>query len=822
MKRTSANASPKPNVSVHTNPITDATNTTRKHKHTSSILTLSDFLSPASPVSPPSKDRHSVALMRSNRSLKSSTMVLVDPQVRLYFSIRKLHLANISSIVQQMEKNHNNTSTTTTTTTTTETNIISNDNRVDVQLVVLQKTMNSKSWVQLGASEVRQLKLEKVDVYTTSPTDVQIELDTISEEEEEEVSSEEDRSSSSMKQNVPPPPPLSVQEEQWSDVRYDLKFNVLTKFNFQSLTPLMFVLVLANQQMFVLGKCETYLGSIVGSKHLSANFRLRRDKLLTAGINVIAKKVNPEQHRASIAHTSVTDGDVFIDLKVRAKHLGHKYSDTFLEVSQLFKQEGKIITDEDINLHTLDEDHCIFIPLYSTETNRLRTSAPKYRPFSLMPQIEEQIVFRFDLFRYSGVSSATEESQKTDHGLSFKTLIGSHILTLEELVQMNKKQQDRSFKLNQVKWTQVDDSEVTQENMKNLVRIRSKKYLRKNVTQSGIIEIRKMNIRREPQFVDHSRFYLNSFLDYMKAGLQFKVVYGIDLTCDNVFPRNDPSLHYDPKSGDYSSIYEKCMQIIGARLNQYSPKNTDFHMVGFGHSHIMSSQNMLDLQSENSDITTDSLRIPSSSTLTGLFSNDERRYSSSTFRSYEDWVRDIIERYEHPIALKEVEQVYRNACVSVQKINEYTHHMGHVPRNTRYMSADFYSHRGSRQVSITDENVFVPATSAEDNGDVPCKTFGPNDFHHLVSDLIELSTHQSEHNKFKRSPKVKELLFGNSLLKFNRPKKKQPSRETKDPSENEEGLQYYILVIMVSNDHIDVQETIYKLVEGMCIQSLYL
>lgn len=259
-------------------------------------------------------------------------------------------------------------------------------------------------------------------------------------------------------------------------------------------------------------------------------------------------------------------------------------------------------------------------------------------------------------------------------------------------------------------------------------------------------------------------------------------------------------LHHIPGNTSYivsKSIYQECIEEIGKRLDQYSPQRTEFYLIGFGHTKQMTSQNLMELVS-NKDVAP----------------NTVVRYSSSNQQAVSQ--NSIFDKFTMPMPLDMCSKIYRQACEEIYKKNRFSLNMQYVYRESRYLNVEFLAKSGSREISHL---ASVSIDSSESKEDLVIqKLFGANDFQHLINDLTEYSINIEQLNQNIKSGK--EELSSTSPIKLDAKEisKNQHEATTSSSDTNLENQRkphtrhYNILILIISNDHIDIQETIYNLV----------
>ncbi|KAL9656644.1 hypothetical protein ABK040_002915 [Willaertia magna] len=397
---------------------------------------------------------------------------------------------------------------------------------------------------------------------------------------------------------------------------------------------------------------------------------------------------------------------------------------------------------------------------------------------------------------------------------------------------------------------------VNPEDSDNLAVVhRRRKVLSVISVQSGNIVFKNVKERKTQMREQTESDVTYSFLDYMKAGLRFKMYFALDFTKDNCEPRNESNLHRAPRG--QKSIYEQSMEAIGKRIAQYESNLTSFHLVGFGNDRKKPVFNLYECDDE------------------------ELSASSSSFRDLcEDKTQNYIysvlyPRYNPPLKLHQLSPIYRQYVSQIQtfklsmqdcvKTSHYAFTETNVHQGTAFLqnvnkyfvpNFDTYQQRKevvertisppefvhltygidkpvhNKHVTYTSpryanscSGIFV-SLDEESEGPHPRfkqhlhshssnqqqqKTpvfkmntkYAPNDFYPVISDVIDLSCN------LKNEESITE-----TLINLHREKQRLKNGEKSNLFLTNNSIIYNILVIMVPNDFIHVEETIYKYVEA--------
>ncbi len=682
------------------------------------------------------------------------------------------------------------------------------------------------------------------------------------------------------------------------------KASVLVKFFFEKLYRLRYTLQLirgtngqeeeGEELLLSLGTCESYLAEIIGSRGSVCNFDLKSEQTRLSSLQVGANNDSSQmavELQKKFSESLIGEKETFIDATLSLELLQKVPNSTgvYIMISQLFRSKEEPKTNRELlkmapkdktalrrkktrvwtfrfdvpderavpTLQSIDKT-CMFVPLFTTEaTNANQFKDIRFRPFTLKPQSDEnRIVLRLDVFSY-------DKDEKQSGAMLYKTLIGSHIISLDDMVAatLNASPDPAQLRLQVLKHVSTDEvssSYHVGNTKQTLFKMEPPKVHEPKWFDAGFVKVNSLKVRRENIKIEHIQSLINSAIDYMKEGIRFKVIFGVDMTSDNKYPRNDPMLHYDAQiygtNGTFKSEYERAMVAIGDRIDQYYANKTDFHIIGFGHTDLTPSQNLINIMMKDS-------------VDPGIMSPDVSPFSQSTNQA---WMDAVLSRYEHPLMKSQLGAVYRHACRVIQAKHNFSMSMQHVTRSLRYRSAEMLEMTGTLEIpkSITDTDASPVLNQHELVQD---KMFGPNDFHHIISDVTEVCTQvkQSQQQQQSRlslslsesplppsdspspntaaatssstgTPRRHNSIFSPLLKRrhrkseFNNAATSQQQKQQQQQQQYLEdkrlmsssvGLQfeksgdalypiYNILVILLSNDHIDIQETIYSIVEA--------
>jgi len=645
----------------------------------------------------------------------------------------------------------------------------------------------------------------------------------------------------------------------------NFKASILVKFAFEKVCVMRYTIVLADESNITICTSHSYLAQIVGSRNLVTKFELMNERTKISDLQVVAERNATNQTdldlQKNVSERFLGDYETYLDATLSLDLLQKipNSNGLYVMVSQMFKSKKEQRSNSELlsmvpkdrsvsrgrkksmkffkvddtpeeivpSLLNIDKSYS-FVPLFTSEV--VHTTSVKdiqFRSFTVKPQTDDRrIILRIDVFSY-------DKLEKESGNMFYKTLIGSKIISLDDMLSevLNSSPNPASFKLGVVKHVPTTDS-LSSRNVGNrkqsLFVLDAPKIHEPRLLDAGFIKVNSVKVRKESIKIEQIQSLVNSAIDYMKLGVRFRVLFGIDMTSDNKYPRNDPMLHYDMKihgpSGEHKSIYEQAMQAVAERIDQYYVNKTDFHIIGFGHTDVISSQNLINIMMRDS-------------VDPGIVSPGITPFKQSTNQA---WMEAVLSRYEHPLMKSQLSAVYRHACRILQQKTNFSVSMKDVKRSLRYRSAELLEMTGSLEIpeSISEDGSVI-------RSDLQEKRFGPNDFHHIISDVTEVCTQvkqaQPRHSVSLTESPLTGLQTGTAsqgrkrtiLAPLLRRKSKKMDAPPTPPSENKylrkstAGLQfeknrsdgvlypvYNILVIMVSNDHIDIQETIYSIVEA--------